>query len=125
MAKLPDTRKPSKIRPVQINLMRTPPALVTQREFRKAHGDEIAKDFDLNKLGYPIMNFRDGIYWILDGQHRIYALRENGFGDDVLECEVYENLTDQEMADIFIGTNTRKQIPPFDGFHIACTAGYV
>lgn len=123
MAKQPN-RKPSKIRPVPIGQMRIPPALVTQREFRKAHGDRIAADLDLNKLGYPIINHRDGIYWVVDGQHRIYALKENGFGDkDVLDCEVYEGLTDAETADIFLGRDARKPIPLYDKFHVSCTAG--
>lgn len=122
MAKQP-SRKPSKIRPVPIASMRIPPALVTQREFRKAHGDRIAAELDLNKLGYPIINHRDGNYWVLDGQHRVYALRQWGFEKDTLECEVYENLTDAEAADIFLGRDERKAISPYDKFHVACTAG--
>lgn len=117
-------RTPSKIRPVPISQMRIPPALVTQRQFRKSHGDRIAADLDLNKLGHPIINHRDGIYWVLDGQHRVYALRQNGFEKDVLDCEVYENLTDAEMADIFLGRDARRAVNPFDKFHVACTAGY-
>lgn len=123
MAKQP-SRRPSKIRPVSIALMRTPPALVTQREFRKAHGDRIAADLDLNKIGFPIVNHRDGIFWVLDGQHRIYALKQNGFEKDNLDCEVYEDLSDAEMADIFLGRDARRQIAPYDKFHVSCTAGY-
>jgi hypothetical protein len=104
--------------------MRIPPALVTQRVFRKAHGDRLAAELDLNKLGYPIINHRDGHYWVLDGQHRIYALKQNGFANDMLDCEVYENLTDEEMADIFLGRDARRAVAPFDKFHVACTAGY-
>lgn len=122
MKKQPN-RRPSKIRPVPIAQMRVPTALVTQREFSKSQGDRIAADLDLNKLGYPIINHRDGIYWICDGQHRIYALKENGFGKDVLDCEVYEGLTDPEMAEIFLGRDARRAICPFDKFHVACTAG--
>lgn len=124
MAKPHSTRRPSKIRPVPINQMRVPPALVTQREFRKAHGDRLAAELDLNKLGFPIINHRDGHYWVLDGQHRIYAMRQNGFEKDALDCEVYEDLTDEEMADIFLGRDARKAVAPFDKFHVACTAGY-
>lgn len=118
------TRKPSKIRPVPIEKMRVPPALVVQREFRKAHGDRIAADLDLNKLGFPIVNHREGIYWLLDGQHRVYALKQHGFDKDVLDCEVYEELTDAEMADIFLGRDQRRAISPYDKFHVSCTAGY-
>lgn len=117
--------RPSVVRMVPINEMRTPPALVTQRRFRKAHGDRIAAELDLNKLGLPIVNHRDGIYWLVDGQHRIYGLRQNGFKDELLECQVYENLTDAEMADTFLGADDRKAVPLFDKFHIACTAGHV
>jgi len=124
MAKPPNNRKPSKIRPVPIAQMKVPPALVTQREFRKAHGDNIAADLDLNKIGFPIVNHREGVFWVLDGQHRIYALKQNGFEQDNLDCEVYEGLTDAEMADIFLGRDRRKQIAPYDKFHVSCTAGY-
>lgn len=124
MTKTATTRKPSKIRPVSIGQMRVPPALVTQREFRKAHGDRIAADLDLNKIGYPIINYRDGVFWVLDGQHRLYALKQFGFSEkDVLDCEVYVDLSDAEMANIFLGRNDTKAIPLYDKFHVACTAG--
>jgi hypothetical protein len=123
MAKQP-SRKPSKIRPVPIVQMRVPPALVVQREFRKAWGDDLASNLDLNKLGFPIINHRDGIYWVVDGQHRVYALKENGFVKDNLDCEVYEDLSDAEMADLFIGRDNRRQIAPYDKFHVSVTARY-
>jgi len=104
--------------------MRVPTALVAQREFRKAHGDRLAAELDLNKLGYPIVNYRDGIPWVVDGQHRKYALEQNGFGNEVLDCEVYEDLTDAEMADIFLGRDNRKPVPVYDKFHVSRTAGY-
>ena len=81
---------------------------------------------DPNKLGFPIVNWREGIYWLLDGQHRVAALKQWDPSIEMtsLDCEVYENLTDAEMADIFIGRDARKQIPPFDKFLVSCTAGY-
>lgn len=123
MAKQPN-RKPSKIRPVALGLMRVPPALVTQREFRQAHADRIAAELDLNKLGFMTINHRDGNYWVLDGQHRIAALKQFGFGaQDAFECEVFDDLSDAEMADLFLGRDARKPIPIYDKFHVACTAG--
>lgn len=119
-----ENRKPSKIHLVPISKMRVPPALVTQREFRKAHGDRIAAELDLNKIGYPVINHREHNFWILDGQHRIYALKQNGFDAYDLMCEVYEDLSDAEMADIFLGRGAAKAISPYDKFHVACTAGY-
>lgn len=119
------TRRPSKIRPVPINLMVVPAAFTSQRPFIPAHGDALANGLDLNMLGFPIVNHRDGKHWLCDGQHRVYALKKNGFTTDNLDCEVYENLTDEEMAQVFLGRDRRKAISPLVKFHIACTAGYV
>ena len=104
--------------------MRTPTALVTQREFRKKHGDAIAADLDLNLIGYPILNHRDHAFWICDGQHRVYALRQNGFSDYEIDCDVYEDLSDREMAHIFLGHNDGLAVSTFDKFFVACTAEY-
>lgn len=117
-------RIPSKIRPVNLKSMRVPPALVIQREFRPAWGNYLAANLDLNDLGFPIINARDGVHWLVDGQHRVFALRENGFGSDQIDCEVFDNLTDQQMADLFLSRSRAKAISPYDRFHVACTAGY-
>lgn len=126
MAKQPESRTVgthrSKIFTVPIDKMRVPPALVVQRPFIQSHGDRLAANLDLDKLGLPVLNLRDGVFWIVDGQHRVYALKENGFGGDVLECEVYENLTDAEMAQKFLGRDARKAIHPLAKFHVSCTA---
>lgn len=121
----PHSRKPSKIRPVPIAQMRIPPALVVQREFRKAHADKIIAEFDFDKFGFPVVNFRDGVYWVFDGQHRVHALKQLGFDGpkDTIDCEVFDGLSDQEMADMFLGRSNVRNISPYDKFHIACTAG--
>jgi hypothetical protein len=114
----------SKVRPVLIRDMIVSP--VSQRPFIPAHGDALAKALDLNMIGLPVINHRDGKHFICDGQHRVYALRQNGFNgsDDLIDCEVYENLSDEEMAQLFLGRDRRKAIAPFVKFLIGCTAGY-
>ena len=112
----------SKVYPVPIAKMRTAPAGVVQRSYNKHQAEEYAADFDFNKLGFPILNLRDGIYWILDGQHRIGALKLVGLTNEELPCEVYENLTDAQMAEIFLGRDDRRRIDPFAKFLVACTA---
>ncbi|MDD5366966.1 MAG: hypothetical protein PHR30_16640 [Gallionellaceae bacterium] len=114
----------SKIRPVPIAAMRVPPVNIIQRAFSKAQANKYATELDLNKLGYPVINYREGIYWIVDGQHRIAALKQRGFGEEMLDCEVYEDLTDAEMAAIFIGRDDRRRVSPFSKFHISCTAEF-
>lgn len=110
---------------MKISLIRTPAVDVIQRRYRKSQAEEYAANFDLNKLGLPIVNHRDGHFWGVDGQHRIGALRILGFGEDVLDCEVYEDLTDAEMAEIFLGRDERRRIDNFTKFMVACTAGRV
>jgi hypothetical protein len=117
-------RRGSKVRPVPVAEMRFAPVLVTQRKYKRAQAEEYAAHFDLDKLGIPIVNHRNGVYWILDGQHRIGALRIF-FGDSdpgMLDCEVYEDLTDAQAADIFLGRDDRRAIATFEKFHVACTA---
>jgi len=113
----------SKVRPVPINQMRTPPIGLIQRKFRPAQAEKYAANLDLDKLGLPVVNWRDSVYWIVDGQHRIAALRLYGFSDETtLSCEVYENLSDVEMADLFLGRDDRRRISQFEKFLVACTA---
>jgi hypothetical protein len=76
MAKQPKTNNWShKVRPVKIADMRVPPVGVAQRRYSRSQAEEYAANFDTNKLGLPTVNLRGGIYWIVDGQHRIEALK--------------------------------------------------
>jgi hypothetical protein len=108
------------IKPIKISAIRVPEQ--AQREFRPAWGARLAKDLDLDKVGYPVVNIKGGIPWLMDGQHRIYALKEHGFTDDLLDCLVYENLTEKQMAEVFLTMNTSKAVSAFDRFRVACTA---
>lgn len=115
-----------KVRPVPVAQMRVPPAYLTQRPFKPARGNYLAKNFDFDDLGFITINWRDGIYWIVDGQHRIWAMKAIGLIDDkstVDCCRVYENLTDAESARIFRGLNNGLRVTPFVDFHLACTEG--
>lgn len=38
-----------------------------QREFRKWKAAEFAANFDLESIGYPVVNLRDDHYYIVDG----------------------------------------------------------
>lgn len=119
------TRAASKVYAVRINQMRPAPAGICQRsKFNKAWGDEIARNLDPDQLGFPVLNHRDGVFWIVDGQHRIYALKTHGFTEDKdsWPCEVFENLTDAEMAELFLTRNNGKHVTTFDRFTVACTA---
>jgi len=101
--------------------MSTSPA--AQRKFSKAQAEEYAADFDIEALGYPVLNRRDSRWYIVDGQHRIAALRLMGWGDLKLECECYYELTEQDEARLFLERNRRRNVAPFESFRVALTAG--
>lgn len=123
MAKQPKNW-PHKIRPVRIADMRVPPVGVSQRRFSQSQAEEYAANFDPNKLGVPAVNLRGGIYWIVDGQHRVEACKIYFAPNDPgsIDCSVYTDLMDAEMAELFIGLNTRRTVNRFDNFLVACTA---
>lgn len=96
-----------------------------QREFRRAHGDKLATSFDLEAMGFPVVNISsDGHHWIVDGQHRVYALLRNGFDDDdLIQVECYEGLSEAGMAELFLQRDDRRATHTFDKFRIGVTAG--
>ena len=122
----PTMKREAKILPLRIDSLKVPRAGVAQREFSQAKGDSIAAEFDMGKFGYPVVNQMDGIDWVIDGQHRMYALRKQAAATrgTTIECEVYENLSEQEMADLFLGRNNARPVTVFERFTVAVTAGH-
>ena len=116
----------STIRPVRIDALRVPTAGVAQRKFSRSHGDALAEDFDPAKFGYPVVSRVDGVDWLIDGQHRVYAIQKAGLAKrvDTVDCEVYEGLSDSEMADLFLGRNRSRAVTAFERFSVAVTAGH-
>ncbi len=50
-----------------------------QRETRNPRVDRIAAAFNEAKLGMPVVSLRDGSYYLLDGNHRVAALRKENY----------------------------------------------
>lgn len=97
---------------------------VSQREFRPAWASEIARELSIEKLGTPILNHAGDCYWIVDGQHRIEAVKL-WLGDakgQRLDCVVYEGLSEEQEAELFLGLNRVRSVRAFDKFKIALTA---
>ena len=117
----PATTRAASIRHVSLADMEVAPA--AQRKFFPKHAQEMADDFDLEGMGYPVLNYRDGTWWIVDGQHRVAALRLLGFVDEVIECECFFNLSEQEEADLFLRRAKNKPIHTGDKFRIGVNAG--
>jgi hypothetical protein len=111
----------ARLRWIPIAQMKTSP--VAQRDLNQARVDRLAADFDLEQLGTPTVNERDGAFYILDGQHRVEALKQIGYGDQQIQCWTYTNLTDQEMADKFDRLNDVLAVHAYDRFRIRVNAG--
>ena len=114
------------IKKIRIDTLCVPPAGKAQRPFREAKGDRIAAEFDINSFGFPVVCRVDGTNWIVDGQHRLYAIQKCGYAkaSDSLDCEVYDGLSMTEMAKMFLGRNRSTPVTPFERFGVAVTAGY-
>lgn len=111
---------------VRLGSMAIPPH--AQREkIDESRVTRILANFDLDVFGVPTVSERRGVFYILDGQHRIEALRRwegEKWQDLRIECRVYRNLTESEEADKFRRLNDAKPVSIFDKFRIGVNAGY-
>lgn len=117
-----DGKRQRKFKMQWVRLSNTSPSPLGQRDFRPARANALAADFQLEAFGIPCLSHRDGHYYIVDGQHRIAAAKIFGFGEDQFQCEVYEGLTPEEEAELFLERNNTLTVSPFDKFRAAVHA---
>lgn len=96
---------------------------LAQRELNQARVDHLAAHFDLDQIGNPVVNFRGGSYWIIDGQHRVEALRACGFTDEKIQCWAYDGLTSEQEAEVFLKRNDTLTVAALPKFRSAVHAG--
>jgi len=96
---------------------------LAQRDLNASWVNQLAVEMDLDKLGNPTLNFRDGHYYVVDGMHRVEALKVFGFADYRIQCWVYEGLTEQEEAEQFLVLNHKLTVDTFASFRVAVQAG--
>lgn len=73
-----------------------------QRDFNDPRAKKIAKDFDERIANEPKVSFRDGKYYVFDGQHTIAARKLLNEGKDLpVLCKVYFGMTAEEEALLF------------------------
>jgi hypothetical protein len=77
-----------------------------QREVEPPRVSKILDEFDARKVNPPKLSFRDGKYFVFDGQHTIAVLKaRNGGKDLTMECRVYFGLTFDDEARLFEAQN--------------------
>lgn len=111
----------ARLRWVPIAQMKVNP--LAQREMNQARVDRMAADFDLEALGTPVVSLRDDHAFIIDGQHRIEALKQMGWGDQQIQCETYEGLTEADEAELFLKKNDYLAVNAMSKFRSGITAG--
>jgi hypothetical protein len=110
----------------EVPLGKTATSRRVQRDLKQHRVDYLVANFDLDDFGQPVVSWRDGTYYIIDGQHRIEALKiwlGKGWEIQKIECRVYQGLTEAEEADMFDRLNDVLIVSSFDKFKIRVTAG--
>lgn len=98
-----------------------------QRGLKPSRVEQILSQLDLSALGEPVLSHRDNRYWIVDGQHRVQALRQflgDGWETQMIVCKVFERMTEKDEAHLFRQLNTVLSSSAYDKFKIGLTAGY-
>jgi hypothetical protein len=111
----------ARLRWVPIAEMRVSP--LAQRELNTARVNKILNSFDLEQLGTPTVNERGGHFYIIDGQHRVEALKGMGWEDQLVQCWTYVGLSEQEEAEKFLKLNDVLAVHGFAKFKVGVQAG--
>lgn len=92
-----------------------------QRELNTSYLKRLTESFDLDAVGtihaveYPI-NGKRGT-WIVDGQHRVLALIQLGFGEWICDVMVHIDVkNDAKASELFLRLNKRLTVSPYDRF---------
>lgn len=97
-----------------------------QREFKQAWADHLHSEFDPEKFEPPHINQRGERKYIVDGQHRIAALKGwlgGEWENQQVQAWTYELPTEQLEARLFLHlSRNRKALNAFEDFRIALTA---
>lgn len=81
-----------------------------QRPVDPKHVREIIENFDPLYLDDIIVSFRDGFYYVIDGQNRIAAFKHMNKGLNCLvNCKIYHGLTYEQEADMFYHLDSIKK----------------
>lgn len=92
-----------------------------QRTLNRSLVEKIVEHFDPAGVGLIAVSRRsDGTYWVIDGQHRVEALRLLGI--PTVMCIVEETEDQATEASVFMLRNTRKEVLAFDKFRARLTA---
>lgn len=94
-----------------------------QREFKQEWGDYLAAHFQESDFGNLVVNVREnGDVYVIDGQHRRYAVMVNYGEETGVPCKIYRGLTEKEEAEKFLQYNNRLNVVAGESFRLGLTA---
>jgi len=96
---------------------------LAQREISQPRIDHLVASLDLEQLGAPTVSWRDGHFWVIDGQHRVEALRQFGFTNETIQCWTYEGLTSEDEAERFLKLNDTFTVAAIPKYKAAVHSG--
>lgn len=73
-----------------------------QRKFNQRHGDKLAAEWTMEKFKPIDVSFRNGKYYVIDGQHRLYAMKKRHGGDCSILCYVHYGMTEYDESMFFL-----------------------
>lgn len=97
----------------------------SQRTFDPKHSRAIATEFDPDMFGILSVTLPngDGIYHVIDGQHRKDAVQQLFGDEEKVPCNIFDATDPARAAEIFDRINTGRKSPsPIDRFKIRVTA---
>ena len=73
-----------------------------QRPVNDSVVDRLVREWDPRLLTPLVVSYRDGRYNLVDGQHRVCAMRKKNSGKDVTAlCRVYRGMTYEQEAELY------------------------
>jgi hypothetical protein len=110
---------------VKLGAMRVSPE-AQRHKINRARVALLVANLDLEQIGNPHLNERDGHFFIIDGMHRIEAYKRwvgDGWETQELQCWTYVGLTEQEEANKFDLLNNVLRVSAYDTYRVRRTAG--
>lgn len=100
---------------IKANLLET--GLYFQKDPNPKRIQKIVDEFTWNLFRPLDVSKRDGHFYVLDGQHRLFAIRQmNGVNSEInIPCNVIEGLTEKEECKLFVELNTSsRKVSPME-----------
>lgn len=99
-----------------------------QRRMVEGNLARLKQDMDLDAIGviHAVEYEIDGetAVWVIDGQTRVRALCDLGFGEWLVEVKIHLDVTDDARASaLFLKLNNRSPVSPYDKFENELRAG--